>query len=76
MKRAREKDTEWSTCHRGVLGLDVGGVLGVHFSVLLLCLGNLVLNGDVVPAGAIQLQAQVLQNLHLALEQLQKHMRK
>ena len=60
-----------TTCHRGVLGLDVGGVLGVNLRVLLLCLGNLVLNVDVVPAGAVQLQAQILQDLHLALEQLQ-----
>ena len=58
------------TCDGGVLGLDVGGVLGVHLPGLLLLLGDLVLDVDVVAARPVQLQARALQVLHLALEQL------
>lgn len=58
------------TRNGGVLGLDVGGVLGVHLPGLVLLLGDLVLDVDVVAAGPVQLQAGILQHLHLALEQL------
>lgn len=57
VREKAETDSETSviTCHRGILGLDVGCVLGINLSVLLLCLGNLVLDGDVIPARSIQL---------------------
>ena len=50
----------------------MGGVLGIHLPGLLLLLGDLVLNVDVVAARPVQLQAGTLQILHLALEQLQR----
>ena len=63
--------SQWDcTCDGGVLGLDVGGVLGVDVCVLLLGGGDLAFDLDVIATGAIQVEAQILYDLHLALEQI------